>query len=196
MQGLLNALLSYVRLGAERRPFELVDCEKVYQSAVANLKMAITESGAELKHGPLPIIMGDGVQLTQLFQNLLANGIKFRRPASPRVHVSAQQLEKEWRIDVRDNGIGIDSKNFSRLFSIFQRLHTREQYRGTGIGLATCKKIVELHGGRIGVESAPGEGSSFYFTIPMVEAQSLPASTCSPSAQQPALGDSARLSGL
>ena len=187
MQELLNALWNYAQVGTERRPFELVDCEKIYQAAVANLTMAIAESGAELNHGPLPLVPGNGVQLTQLFQNLLGNAIKFRRQASPRIHVSAQQQDKEWRVAVRDNGVGIEPKQFDRLFAVFRRLHTREQYSGTGIGLAVCKKIVELHGGRIGVESAAGEGSTFYFTIPMVDPQSLPLSPSSVAQSQPEL---------
>lgn len=177
MQGLLQALLYYARLGAQQRPFELVDCEYVYRAATANLKIAIEESRAELTHSPLPMVMGDGIQLIQLFQNLLANAIKFRRPErTPQVHVWAQQQEKEWRISVRDNGVGIDPKNLSRLFTLFQRLHTRAEYDGEGIGLAICKKIVERHNGHIGVESTRGEGSTFYFTIPMVDPHSLPAS--------------------
>jgi PAS domain S-box-containing protein len=176
MQELLNALLEYARLGTRRRPFELVDCEKIYQAAVANLKLSIEESEAEVTHGPLPMVLGDGVQLIQLFQNLLSNALKFRRPDRPRVHVSAQPEQNHWRVCVRDNGIGIDPKHFNRIFSLFQRLHTREQFPGAGIGLAICKKIVEQHGGRIGVESKPGEGSNFFFSIPMVETQALPAS--------------------
>jgi len=175
MQVLLNALLDYTRVGAPHRPFELVDCQTVYQAALENLKSAIEESGAEVTSGPLPLVMGDGIQLVQLFQNLLANAIKFEGQRRPRIHVSAEQREQEWRITVRDNGIGIDPKNFRRLFILFQRFHTSEKYPGTGIGLAICKKIVERHGGRIGVESVPGEGSIFYFTLPRVESQSLPA---------------------
>jgi PAS domain S-box-containing protein len=177
MQEMLDGLLNYARLRAERRPFELVDCERVYQAAVANLSMAIAESGAELNHGPLPLVLGDSVQLTQLFQNLLGNAIKFRRQVPPKVHVSAQQQNRAWRVAVRDNGIGIDAKHFGRLFSLFHRLHTREQYSGTGIGLAICTKIVELHGGEMGVDSTPGEGSSFFFTIPMVDPAALPLSS-------------------
>lgn len=170
MQLLLNALLDYARLGAQEKPFELVDCQIVYQAAVANLKLAIEESGAELTAGHLPSVLGDVVQITQLFQNLLANAIKFKaRERRPQILVSAQQLDKEWRIAVHDNGIGIDPKNFERLFMPFQRLHTPDQYRGTGIGLAMCKKIVERHGGRIWVESALGNGATFYLTIPTVE---------------------------
>ena len=168
MQALINQLLDYSRLGTRRKPFALVDCRKIYETAVANLKVAIDESGAVLTSADLPQVMGDSVQLIQVFQNLLANAIKFRRCHGPQVHVRAEPKDKEWQFAVRDNGIGIDSRNFDRLFVIFQRLHHRDEYPGTGIGLAVCKKIVDLHGGRIWVESKPGEGSTFYFTIPAV----------------------------
>jgi len=178
MQVLLNALLDYARLGALRKAAELVDCKRVYQTALQNLRAAVDESKAELIAGPLPKVLGDSVQLTQVFQNLIANAIRFRsKERAARIEVSAEKRENEWRIAIRDNGIGIDPKNFGRLFVLFQRLHTREQYRGTGIGLAICKKIVEQHGGRIGVESVPGEGSTFYFTLPGVESQSLSGGT-------------------
>ena len=176
MQTLLNALLDYTRLGLPLRPFGLVDCHTTYQAAVANLRAAIEESGADLTSGPLPIVMGDGVQLIQLFQNLLGNAIKFRGEVRPRIHVSAERQDKQWRIKVLDNGIGIDPKNFGRLFVLFQRVHPVDKYPGTGIGLAICRKIVERHGGRIGVESTPGGGSTFYFSLAMVDPQSLPAS--------------------
>ena len=169
MQVLINDLLNYSRLSTRRKPFERVDCQTLYQAAVANLKVAIEESGAAPTSAPLPQVMGDSVQLVQVFQNLLANAIKFRRGHGPQIHVWAEHLDKEWQFAVRDNGIGIDPRNFDRLFVIFQRLHHREEYCGTGIGLAVCKKIVNLHGGRIWVESKPGEGSTFYFTIPRVE---------------------------
>ena len=169
MQVLINQLLDYSRLSAGRKPFALVDCWKIYEKAVANLKVAIEESGAAPTSAPLPQVMGDSVQLIQVFQNLLANAIKFRRGHGPQIQVWAQPKDKEWQFAVRDNGIGIDPRNFDRLFVIFQRLHHREEYSGTGIGLAVCKKIVNLHGGRIWVESKPGEGSTFYFTIPKVE---------------------------
>jgi light-regulated signal transduction histidine kinase (bacteriophytochrome) len=166
MQVLINELLNYADLSVRRKAFEMVDCEKSFQAAVSNLTAALKEGGAVLTHEPLPTILGDSSQLTQLLQNLLANAIKFRRQASPQIHVSARLTGSEWQLAVRDNGIGIDPKYFSRLFNIFQRLHHRDEYPGTGIGLALCKKIVEQHGGRIWVESAPGKGSTFYFTLP------------------------------
>ena len=169
MQVLIDQLLSYSRLGAKRTPFEPVNCQQLYTAVVANLKVAIEESGAVLTNDPLPTVMGDSVQLMQLFQNLLANAIKFRGKNRPRIHVTANLSEGEWRFAVRDNGIGIDPKHFDRLFVIFQRLHRRDEYPGTGIGLAICKKIVERHGGHIWVESKPGEGSTFYFTFPIAK---------------------------
>jgi PAS domain S-box-containing protein len=166
MQLLINQLLEYSRLGMKRKPFEPVDCQKIYDAAAVNLQVAVGESGAVLSSDPLPTVMGDGIELIQVFQNLLTNAIKFRREIRPEVHVWAEQKDAEWQFAVRDNGIGIKPTYFDRLFVIFQRLHHRHEYPGTGIGLATCKKIVEKHGGRIWVESEPGKGSTFYFTIP------------------------------
>ena len=169
MQVLVNALLDYARFGGQRKPFELVNCQTAYEAAVANLKAAIEDSRAELTNEALPVVMGDSEQLTQLFQNLLANAIKFKsQSGAPRIHVSVEQQGKEWRVAIRDNGIGIDPKHFGKLFVLFRRLHTQHQYPGTGIGLAVCKKIVERHRGRIWVESELGQGSTFYFTIPAV----------------------------
>jgi len=172
MQVLINELLSFARLGARRKPFARIDCQKIYQAATANLQVAINESGAVLTTDLLPTVLGDQLQLIQLFQNLLANAIKFRGENTPRIHVAVTPSERECQFAVRDNGIGIDPKDFNRLFVIFQRLHGRDEYPGTGIGLAVCKKIVEQHGGHIWVDSAPGTGSTFYFTIPVANSRS------------------------
>jgi light-regulated signal transduction histidine kinase (bacteriophytochrome) len=134
---------------------------------MANLSAAIRENAAGIKKGELPVVNGDETQLLQLFQNLIGNAIKFQKPgAAPEVHISSGKQGDSWLFSVTDNGIGIDNKFSDRIFEIFQRLHTREQYPGTGIGLAVCKKIVERHGGRIWVDSKPGQGTTFFFTIP------------------------------
>lgn len=169
MQGLINALLDYSRVGTRGKPFEPTDCEIVLNRALANLQAATIESGAEVDHKPLPTVMADDVQLTQLFQNLIGNAIKFHNEKPPRVHVSAEKKGQEWVFSVQDNGIGIAPEYAQRIFLIFQRLHDRSEYKGTGIGLAVCKKIVERHGGRIWVDSQPGQGSTFYFTLPVAE---------------------------
>jgi chemotaxis family two-component system sensor kinase Cph1 len=137
------------------------------ERALANLRKRISETGAIITHDPLPTIMADPTQLMQLFQNLIGNAIKFRSDKVPEIHVGASRLEDEWLFSVRDNGIGIDPQFSDRIFVIFQRLHTRDEYPGTGMGLAICKKIIECHRGRIWVESQLGEGATFYFTIPV-----------------------------
>jgi PAS domain S-box-containing protein len=167
MQTLINDLLAFSRIGTRGSSFAPVDGDVILRTAVANLETTINECGAVITHDPLPILTADRTQLTQLFQNLFANAIKFRRVAeSPRIHVSAELKDGAWHFGVHDNGIGIDSQFFERIFVIFQRLHGREEYPGTGIGLAICRKIVERHGGRMWVESEPGAGSTFHFTIP------------------------------
>lgn len=138
----------------------------MFGRALANLRAAIEASGAIITHDPLPVLEGDDAQLVQLLQNLIGNALKFRRAETPRVHVSAAQRGDYWEISVRDNGIGIEPQYFERIFLMFQRLHDRGQYPGTGIGLAICKKVVDRHGGRIWVESVPGEGCTFRFTLP------------------------------
>jgi len=166
MQSLINDLLSYSRVGTKGKPFEPTDCSVVLGRALNNLKIAIEESGAQITNDPLPTVEGDAGQLMQVFQNLIGNAVKFRNEKAPRVHVSAQRKEHEWVFSVQDNGIGIAPEDGQRIFLIFQRLHGRGEYPGTGIGLAVCKRIVERHGGRIWVESKPGNGSTFYFTLP------------------------------
>jgi light-regulated signal transduction histidine kinase (bacteriophytochrome) len=169
MQMTIEDLLAYSRVGMWGEDFEPTDCEAVLDQTLADLQVAIEESGAVVTHDPLPTVMADDLQLGQVFQNLIGNAIKFRGEEPPRVHVSAQQEGDEWVFSVRDNGIGIDPEDANCIFEIFQRLHTWEEYPGTGIGLAICKKIVERHEGRIWVESQPGKGSTFYFTIPIKE---------------------------
>jgi light-regulated signal transduction histidine kinase (bacteriophytochrome) len=166
MQGLINDLLAYSRVGTRAKGLESTDCLAVLDQALANLKAAVEQNGAVVTHDPLPTVMADKLQLVQVFQNLISNAIKFRVEAPPRIHVSAENQGNEWVFSVRDNGIGIEPQYAERIFVIFQRLHTKEEYPGTGIGLAICKKIVERRGGRIWVESQPGAGTSFYFTIP------------------------------
>jgi signal transduction histidine kinase len=166
MQALINDLLTYSRVGTQGKEFAPVDCEAVFDQAMHNLGATIDEKGATVTHGPLPVVLGDATQLVQLFQNLIGNGTKFHGKEPPRVHVSAEKNGRDYRFSFSDNGIGIEPQYRDKIFVIFQRLHNRAQYPGTGIGLAICKKIVERHGGRIWVESRPGEGSNFQFTIP------------------------------
>lgn len=209
MQALIQALLSYARVSSSKQPFNVVQCDLVVQDAISNLHVAITESTATISHDPLPAVWGDATKLTQLFQNLIANAIKFRRAIPPKIHISVQPLDLQltsliklhppqteeiaatpsaWCFAVADNGIGIEAQYLDRIFVIFQRLHTRVTYPGTGIGLAICKKIVERHGGTIWVDSTPVRsdsmlpqplpaqpecyGSTFYFTIPAVGSSS------------------------
>jgi signal transduction histidine kinase len=168
MQALIKALLEYSRVGTRPKQFGPVEAEKAFQDALDNLTVMVQENDARVTHDPLPSVQGDQVQLTQLFQNLIGNAIKFRNPEAPAVHVGAARQNGQWQFHVRDNGIGIASKDFDRIFVVFQRLHTRNRYTGTGIGLAACKKIVDRHGGKIWVESQPGSGATFYFTLPPV----------------------------
>jgi PAS domain S-box-containing protein len=170
MQALINDLLAYSRVGIRPRQFAPIDSAEVLRRALKNLEVAIEESEAKITSTALPVVVGDLTQLTQLFQNLIGNGIKFRGEKPAIIHVSAELqgegAAQEWHFTVRDQGIGIEPQYFERIFVIFQRLHSREEYPGTGIGLAVCKKIVERHGGRIWVESEPDKGSAFHFTIP------------------------------
>jgi len=167
MQALIQALLTYSRTQRSTQPIELVDAGQCLQTSLKNLHASIQETRTVVTTDPLPHVHADPVQLTQLFQNLIGNGIKFRGDAEPQIHISATKLSDAWQFSVRDNGIGIESQYYERIFLIFQRLHTRREYPGTGIGLALCKKIIERHGGRIWVESEPQHGATFYFTIPL-----------------------------
>jgi PAS domain S-box-containing protein len=167
MQTLINDLLSYSRVGKHGLTFAPTSAEEVLRSALADLDVAIEESQSVVTHGPLPVVVGDAMQLRLLLQNLVGNAIKFRRPSEPaRIHIAAETDDKGWQFSVRDDGIGLQPQYFDRVFIIFQRLHGRDEYPGTGIGLAICKKIVERHGGRIWVESEPGHGTTFHFTLP------------------------------
>lgn len=167
MQHLINDLLAYSRVTSQGHVFEPVDCNGVLEEVLNNVRVAVEESRAVVTHDPLPTVMADERQLVQLFQNLIANAIKFHGKEPPIVHLSAEQQSGEWLFSVRDHGIGMDAQYAERIFVIFQRLHDREEYPGTGIGLAICKKIVERHGGKIWVVSETGQGATFYFTLPI-----------------------------
>lgn len=166
MQRMIDDLLAYSRVGTRGQTFDLCDLNAALKQAQSDLKISMEKSQAEVTQDPLPAIKADRLQITQVFLNLLANAIKFCGEEPPRIHVSARSVEGAWEISVRDNGIGIEPRHFERIFVIFQRLNKRRDYPGTGIGLALCKRIVERHGGNIWVESQPGQGSTFYFTIP------------------------------
>jgi PAS domain S-box-containing protein len=169
MKSLITDLLAYSRVGSRGKEFAPVEMEEIFKRVIGTLQLAIDEVGATVTHDPLPAVLGDAVQIIQLLQNLIGNAIKFRGTEPPRVHVGAAQLREHWLFFVRDNGIGIDPQHTERVFVIFQRLHLQEEYPGTGIGLAICRKIVERHGGRIWVDSEPGKGATFYFTLQPAE---------------------------
>jgi PAS domain S-box-containing protein len=170
MQALIEDLLTYSRVGTRGRPFAATECDAVLDRVLSDLALALAETGGAVTRDPLPTVLADEPQLGQLLQNVISNALKFRGPAPPRVHVTAARDGTHWRFAVRDNGIGIAPEHAERIFGMFQRLHARGEYPGTGIGLAVCKKIVERHGGRMWVESEPGRGATFYFTIPAHDA--------------------------
>jgi|ERR1051326_3253147 PAS domain S-box-containing protein len=165
MQLLISDLLTYSRVGAKPTGFSQISMDVAVKNALQNLHKSISGSGARIAFDPLPVVFGDEMQLVALFQNLIGNAIKFRGREPLQIRICAEENDEGWQFSIRDNGIGIDLRNKEKIFVLFQRLHTREEYDGTGIGLALCKKIVERHGGRIWVESTPGEGSTFHFTI-------------------------------
>jgi len=167
MKTLIQDLLAYARVGTKTDKFKLIHSSGVVNRSISNLQFQINEKGAIVTYDNLPDIFADETQMTQLFQNLIGNGIKFCKNGIPRIDISAKQELNNWIFSVSDNGIGIDKKDAERIFDIFQRLHSSSQYQGTGIGLAICKKIVERHGGEIWIESEPGEGSTFNFTVPI-----------------------------
>jgi light-regulated signal transduction histidine kinase (bacteriophytochrome) len=166
MSNLVNGLLTYSCIGTSNSKLNPIDVNKIFVRAIANLTVEIEKNGAKVAHDSLPTVIGNDILLEQLLQNLIGNAIKFHNQKPPRVHISVEQKGGNWVFSVKDNGIGIASEYRERIFEMFQRLH-RSEYQGTGIGLAACKKIVELHGGNIWVESQPGKGSIFYFTVPL-----------------------------
>jgi PAS domain S-box-containing protein len=167
MQRLIEDLLQLSRVETKAKPLEPTDAGEVVADALRLMETPIREAGATVTVGEMPAVMADAAQLAQVFANLVSNAIKYRRPdVPPEVHITAEPAGKFWRFAVTDNGIGIEKEYFERIFVIFQRLHTRDEYEGTGIGLAVVRKIVERHGGRVRIESVPGEGSTFSFTLP------------------------------
>jgi len=172
MHALIIDLLELSRVGTSTKAFQPSDLNAALDAALSRLNASIRDSGATITRDPLPPLTVDATQMSQLFQNLIGNALKFRGKAAPEIHISAEPQPGQWLFAVRDNGIGIEPQYFERIFQIFQRLHTRKEYPGTGIGLAICKKIVERHGGRISVQSQPGRGSTFCFTIPDKQVQS------------------------
>ena len=168
MQALINDLLMVSRVNSRGGKLKSVNCADLIQSVLHDLQTEIHASGAVVDHEPLPTVRADERQLAQVFQNLIGNALKFRAVHSPRIRIRAQQKQEQWLFTVQDNGIGIAPEHFEQIFVMFQRLHSREQYGGTGIGLAVCKKIVERHGGQIWVTSEPGHGATFNFTLPLV----------------------------
>ncbi len=167
MQRLIEDLLQLSRVETKAKPLAPTDAGEVVADVLRLMETSIREAGATIEVGDLPMVMADAAQLAQVFTNLVGNALKYRRPdVPPEVRISAERAGTFWRFAVADNGIGIEAEYFDRIFVIFQRLHTRDEYEGTGIGLAVVRKIVERHGGRIRVESTPGEGSTFFFTLP------------------------------
>ena len=165
MQALIRDLLAYTRGSGSTQAFAAVDGEALLVRVLGDLQLLIHDSGAEVTHDVLPVVHGDAGQLGLVLQNLIGNALKFRSQAPSRIYIASRRDGSQWEFAVRDNGIGIEPRHAERIFQVFQRLHTRSEYPGTGIGLAICKKIIERHGGRIWVESAPGQGTTFFFTL-------------------------------
>lgn len=167
MQTLIDDVLAYSKVDSQAIALQITEVDTALERALSNLRKRISETQTTITHDSLPTVMADGTQIIQLFLNLIGNAIKFRGSQAPQIHIGAERLENEWLFSVSDNGIGIDPQFSDRIFVIFQRLHTRDEYHGTGMGLAICKKIIECHRGRIWVESQLGQGATFYFTIPV-----------------------------
>ena len=187
MQQMIIDLLAYARVGQRDRDLKPVDLQAVYERALANLAAARTETGACITADPLPALCVEAPRFSQLFQNLVGNALKFVAPGRvPEVHIGCHREGADWHFFVRDNGIGIAARDFDRVFLLFQRLHSRQEYPGTGIGLSLCQKIVESHGGRIWIESEEGKGTAIHFTVPALQPgaalnnQSIQYSVCSP----------------
>ena len=161
---MINDLLAYSRV-SRGKEFEPVDLEDALEESLSNLKLSIEENEVKITNDPFPILMADPSQMVQIFQNLIGNAIKFRGEENPEIHITAEEGEDEWIFRVTDNGIGIDPEHSERIFRVFQRLHEMDRFPGTGIGLSICQKIVERHGGEIWVDSRPGKGSTFCFTL-------------------------------
>jgi light-regulated signal transduction histidine kinase (bacteriophytochrome) len=167
MNAMIKGLLEYSRVSRARDDFARTDMNAALAAALRNLKLLVEETNARITFSPLPTVTGSMSLLVQVFQNLLSNALKFRGPPSPAVHIQAVRQDAHWHFTVQDNGIGIAPEYFQRIFVVFQRLHTKDEYPGTGIGLALCKKIIERHDGQIWVESVPGTGTIFHFTLPV-----------------------------
>ena len=169
MHQLINDLLAYSRVGTRGKKFTDVDVQQILDNTLRLMQFAIRDNNATITSDPMPIVLADESQLSQLFQNLLSNAIKFQTDTPPIVHIAAEKQDDCWQFSVKDNGIGIDPTSSMRIFDVFHRLHSRDSYPGTGIGLAICKKIIERHGGNIWVQSKKGMGATFYFTLPLSE---------------------------
>jgi len=166
MQNLIQSMLDYARVGKGHAYFVRLDTSQVIHRAMDNLKASIDATSAQISCGNCPVVMGDEIQLTQLFQNLISNAIKFHQKGeSPRIHIDVEQKDDQWVFSVRDNGIGVEQKDLQDIFKVFRRLHSHSEYAGNGIGLALCQRIVESHGGNIWVESEVGQGTTVYFNI-------------------------------
>jgi light-regulated signal transduction histidine kinase (bacteriophytochrome) len=166
MQTLIKDLLAYSKVDTQDQPFRRVDCQDVLARTLANLKITLEAQSAEITHDALPVVFADEAQMVQVFQNLIANAVTFNTANPPRVHLSAKLSGKSWLFAVKDNGLGIAPRDARKIFKAFTRLPNGKKYQGTGMGLTICKKIVERHGGKIWVESQPGKGSIFYFSLP------------------------------
>ena len=167
LDAMTNDLLQYSKITSEKREVKPVNFENVLDEALLNLKVPIEENNAVITHDPLPTIISDAQLKVQLFQNLIGNAIKYHSKETPKIHISAKKEKSQYLFSIKDNGIGISPEHLKRIFTIFQRLHTREEYEGTGIGLAIAQKIVHQQGGEIWLESELGKGSTFYFTLPI-----------------------------